>query len=62
MLNWQESISAVSSFSVDELRGAEVTFTNSLTGMAVVDNFLESPRYDRSHINTEEHPLWEEGW
>ena len=50
MLNWQESIGTVSTFSVGELWGAEVAF-NCLMGIAVVDNFLKSPRYNRSYIN-----------
>ena len=50
MLNWQESIGTVSTFSVGELWGAEVAF-NCLAGIAVVHNFLKSPRYNRSYIN-----------
>ena len=49
VLNWQESIGTVSTYSVGELWGAEVAF-NGLAGMAVVHNFLESPRYNRSYI------------
>lgn len=44
MLKGQESIGTVSNYSVEELQGADVTF-NGLTGMTVVSNFLESPRY-----------------
>ena len=50
MLNGQESIGTVSTFSVGELWGAEVAF-NCLAGIAVVHNFLKSPRYNRSYIN-----------
>ena len=50
LLNWQESIGTVSTFSVGELWGAEVAF-NCLAGIAVVHNFLKSPRYNRSYIN-----------
>ena len=44
MLKGQESIGTISTYSVEELQGADVTF-NGLTGMTVVSNFLESPRY-----------------
>ena len=46
-LNWQERIATVSTFSVGKLSGADMAF-NGLTGMAVVHNFLESTRYNRS--------------
>ena len=44
MLKGQESIGTVSTYSGEELQGAEVTF-NGLTGMTVVSHFFESPRY-----------------
>ena len=44
MLKGQESIGTVSTYSLEELQGAEETF-NGLTGMTVESNFLESPLY-----------------
>lgn len=44
MLKGQESIGTVSTYSGEELQGAEVTF-NGLTGMTVVSNLVESPHY-----------------
>ena len=52
MLNWKENIGTVSTFSEGELSGTEVVYVfNGLRGMAVVDNFFESPRYDKGYIN-----------